>query len=78
MWTISFWKDAFERMVWTFVEAFLGGLVGVAFLDIDAVGAAGIAGISAVASVLKSIAAGRMKKLQGGTAQLGVTTYTYA
>ena len=82
MWTADFWKDLIERLVWTFVEAFLGGLTVSAFTDVDALSAALIAGLGAVLSALKSIVAAKLKERRGEeknkqTAQLGAKTYSY-
>lgn len=85
MWTADFWKDLVERLLWTFVEAFIGALliIAIADVDLDALEAAGAAGIAAVLSALKSTAAAQIKKSTGKdkpkqTAQLGTSTYTYA
>lgn len=47
-------KDLAERVVWTFIEAFLGVLSGNAALDLDMEGLemAAVAGLGAVAAVL--------------------------
>lgn len=85
MWTTAFWKDLVERLVWTFVEAFLGVVIAVqvADLDVAVLESAAAAGVAAVLSALKSVAAAQIKKAGGKTepertAQLGTTTYTYA
>ena len=52
-----FWKDAFERVAWTFVQAASGSLLAVGLLDLDALKAAGVAGLVSVMAVIKVIAA---------------------
>lgn len=65
-----FWIDLLERMVWTFVQAFLAALTanGLNIVDLGGWEAAAIAGLGAVLSLLKSVAAHRLEEL--GTAQL--------
>jgi NhaP-type Na+/H+ and K+/H+ antiporter len=80
-----FYRDLLERMLWTFVQAFLGALTATPlaeiFLDIEierltsVLFGAFIAGASAVFSLLKSVAA---KKLgDPTTAQLTIGGGTY-
>lgn len=57
------WKDTLERLLWTFVEAFVGGLIAGSFLDIDTVIAAAVAGIAAALTVVKEIASRRLTAL---------------
>lgn len=84
-----FWRDVTERVLWTFVQAFLGVLTGIPIAELFVDGgfdiegaqrlifAALAAGGSAVFSLLKGIAASRLEQL--GTAQLipGTGTYTH-
>lgn len=53
----QFWKDAVERVAWTFVEAFTAALIAVGVFDLPALKAAGVAGLTAVLSVVKTLAA---------------------
>ena len=58
-----FIRDLLERVVWTFIQSFLGVLaVDQALLDGDlgAVKVAAAAGAAAVASVIKGVAASRL------------------
>lgn len=58
-------KDAVERVLWTFGQAFVAVLLGSNFFDdlskfsvnLDAVHAAGLAGIAAVVAVVKTVLA---------------------
>lgn len=83
-----FWRDVTERVVWTFVQAFLGVITAIPVADLFTDGIdleraetlvlAGVgAGLSAVFSLLKGLAASRLEHL--GTAQLipGSGTYSY-
>ncbi len=53
----QFWKDAVERVAWTFVEAFTAALIAVGVFALPALKAAGVAGLTAVLSVVKTLAA---------------------
>lgn len=57
MFTLAFWKAAFERALWTFAQALIAviGVGAVGFGDIDWLAAASIGGVAAVVSILKSI-----------------------
>ena len=84
MWTVAFWKDLAERLLWTFVETFVGVLLTVQIADVDmaTAKAALAAALAAVLSALKSVAAGQLKKSGGKgtdeqTASLGAKSYTY-
>jgi hypothetical protein len=83
----QFWTDLTERIVWTFLQGFLGVLGGVPIadlfttVDIDGgttviLSAAG-AGVAAVTSLLKGVAAARLTN--NGTAQFipGGQTYSH-
>lgn len=52
-----------ERVVWTFVQAFCAGLVGIPLFDIDAWQAAALAGLAAVINVLTQFARYRLSVL---------------
>lgn len=58
-------RDLLERLVWTFVSAFLGALVGASVLDldVDAVQAAALAGLGAAANALTIFARWRLSVL---------------
>lgn len=58
-----FWRDALERIAWTFLEAFAGALILAGVFDLTALKAAAIAGLAAVLTVVKTLAASRI----GGT-----------
>ena len=59
------WNQAAERLVWTFVSAFGGTLVGANLIgmDIDALQVAAIAGLSAVVNAVTQIARWRLSVL---------------
>lgn len=59
------WNQFAERLVWTFVSAFGGALVGVNLLglDVNAVQAAAIAGCGAVVNALTQFARWRLSVL---------------
>ncbi len=69
------WRDALERIVWTFVQAFVGALLADAagVLNLDAVKAAGIAGLAAVLAVVKTVAASRIGRPDAALPSTGVT-----
>jgi hypothetical protein len=78
--TRAWWKDAAERVVWTFIQG------ASAILTVDQLGwidlgdqsiwkAAAAGGVGAVFSLIKSVAAERLTP--GGTAQMGAHTYSY-
>lgn len=50
-------RDLAERVLSTFLQAFVGGLVLTAPFDIDMWQAAGVAGVAAAASLVKGIVA---------------------
>ncbi len=54
--------DLAWRAMWTFVQAFAGGLVLGPVLDVDALSAAAIAGGGAVLSLVKTVAAKQLNK----------------
>lgn len=58
-------RDLLERLVWTFVAAFLGALTGAAVLSLDvtALQAAAMAGLGAVANAVLVIARWRLSVL---------------
>lgn len=56
-------RDVAERVLWTFVQAFLGAFVVVSFTDVDPLEGAAIAGLTAVFSLIKNVAARRLKEL---------------
>lgn len=60
MFTLTFWKDAFERAVKTFAQAAVAVLTANAtgLLDADWVTVASVAGLAAVVSVLTSVGSG--------------------
>lgn len=57
MFTLSFWKSTFERVLATFVQALLPLLVGANLFDVDWKVALGAAGSAAALSLLKCLAA---------------------
>ena len=59
------WNQFLERLVWTFVSAFLGTLTGSAVLDLDlaAVQVAALAGLGAVANAVTQLARYRLSVL---------------
>lgn len=59
------WNTFAERLVWTFVSAFLGTLTGSAVLDLglDAVQVAALAGLGAVANAVTQVARYRLSVL---------------
>ena len=59
------WNTFAERLVWTFVSAFLGTLTGSAVLDLglDAVQVAALAGLGAVANAVTQLARYRLSVL---------------
>jgi hypothetical protein len=61
----KYWVDVVERVVATYVEVFLGLVIGSAFVDsgklnMGAVTAAGIAALPAALSLIKSLVASRL------------------
>ena len=57
MFTLTFWKAAFERALKTFAQTALAGIaVGAGFGQIDWIALGSVAGVATVASVLFSIA----------------------
>jgi hypothetical protein len=61
----KFWVDAVERVVATYVEVFLGLIIGSAFVDsgklnMGAITAAGIAALPAALSLVKALVASRL------------------
>ena len=75
----AWFRDTLERLVWTAIQGALAvvtaqGLGWVELGDGDLWKAAAAGGLAAALSFVKSLAAGRA---QGGTAQLGATTYSY-
>jgi len=59
---VSFVRDLAERVVWTFVQAFLGTLSAAPLvgLDVSMLKVAALAGAAAVLSFLKGVAASRL------------------
>lgn len=59
------WNQAAERLVWTFVSAFGGTLVGANLIgmDVDALQAAAIAGCGAVVNAVTQLARWRLSVL---------------
>lgn len=59
---MSFARDLAERVLWTFVQAFLGTLTVAPIVDVDlpTVKVAALAGAAAVLSLLKGVAASRL------------------
>ena len=53
----AFWKDALERIIWSFVAAAASSIIAIGVFDLDSAKAAGIAGLTAVMTVIKVIAA---------------------
>jgi hypothetical protein len=73
-------KDAAERLFWTFVEGSIGILVvqqlgWIELGDGELWKAAAAGGVSSSLSFIKSFASTRLSR--GGTAQLGLSTYSY-
>jgi hypothetical protein len=65
MYTKKFWVDAVERVVATYVETFLGLMIGSAFVDsgklnMGAVTAAAVAALPAALSLIKALVASRL------------------
>lgn len=78
--TRAWWKDAAERLLWTFIQGALAVLTADQFGLIELVDgelwkAAAAGGIGSALSFIKSLASVRTST--GGTAQLGVRTYSY-
>lgn len=79
----AWWKDTAERLIWTFVQGAIGVPIGVEIIELltDTELAIGYlfgmlaGGIGAVLSFVKSVAADKLTR--GGTAQMGVHTYSY-
>lgn len=77
--TKAWWKDAAERLLWTFVQGALAVVTAqqlgwVELGDGDVWKAAAAGGIGASLSFIKSLASSRGR---GGTAQMGLKTYSY-
>jgi hypothetical protein len=65
MYTKKYWVDVTERVIATYLEAFLGLMIGSAFVDsgklnMGAVAAAGIAALPAALSLIKALVASRL------------------
>lgn len=78
--TRAWWKDAGERLAWTFVQGALAILTAQQFGwielgDGDLWKAAAAGGIGSSLSFIKALASTRLSR--GGTAQLGMRTYSY-
>ncbi len=78
--TRAWWKDALERLLWTFVQGALAiptldGLGWVDFGEVDLWKAMAAGGTMAAFSFIKTVAAKRLS--EGSTAQLGAKTYSY-
>lgn len=76
----AWWKDAAERLLWTFIQGALAILTVDQFGWIELVDgeiwkAAAGGGIGASLSFIKALASSRLSR--GGTAQLGLRTYSY-
>lgn len=54
------WRDALERVLWTFVEVFAAGLVAGNLLDLATYESAALAGVAAALAVVKTVAASRI------------------
>jgi hypothetical protein len=59
------WKVIIERGFWTFVETFLGVLLGAAFLDVSvhSLEVAAMAGLASLLSFIKTIGMYRLQQL---------------
>lgn len=64
-----FWRDALERVIWTFLEAFTAALLVAGVFDLETLEAASLAGVTAVLAVVKTIAATQLGK--SGSAAIG-------
>lgn len=78
--TRAWWRDALERLVWTFLQGAIAILTVNQFGLIELVDdelwkAAAAGGVGASLSLIKSFAATKLS--QGDTAQLGAHTYSY-
>lgn len=58
MYSLAFWKDAAERIFWTFVYAVVQYLVTAGAFDVDTVKAAALAAVPVVLVTIKSLIAG--------------------
>lgn len=56
-------RDTLERLVWTFVAAAGGNLIGGAFFDVDVIQAAAMAGIAAAVNFITLLARQRLSVL---------------
>ena len=54
------WRDALERILWTFLEVFAGGLIAGDLLQLETYQTAALAGVAASLAVVKTIAASRI------------------
>lgn len=70
----AFYRDAIERIVWTFIEGFTATVLVAGALDLSVIQAAALAGLMAVLALVKTIAAGQLGSARD-TAQLGTVTY---
>lgn len=79
----AWWKDAAERLVWTFIQGALGVPIGAEIYEVITDQAVAVptlflmlsGGVGAVLSLIKSTAASKLSA--GDTAQLGARTYSY-
>lgn len=58
MYSLAFWKDAAERIFWTFVYAVVQYLITAGALDMESVKAAALAAVPVVLVTIKSLIAG--------------------
>lgn len=78
--TKAWWKDTAERLVWSFIQGALSipimdGFGWIEMTDGEIWKTAAAGGVVGGLAFIKSIAADRLSP--GGTAQLGVNTYSY-
>ena len=59
------WRDALERVLWTFVEVFVGGLAVGDLLSLETYQTAALAGAAAALAVVKTVAASRLGRPDG-------------
>jgi hypothetical protein len=63
-WEVSVdYRAVVERVVWTFVESFLGALLVIAVLDLEAVEAAATVAATTTLAVVKNVAKKRLEDL---------------